>query len=125
MRMRRRQLRPLDDFLLLIIEEPMLARLEAGDNGMPRGRRMPGCMLARRTVASADVPTLRTPAQMKPPAIRRGHTFHASITTRFRSGIDSTRELFHLRLPSLIFRAPARFCRCHPFLPPYELRPPY
>jgi hypothetical protein len=31
---------------------------------------MLGCMLARGTVAATDVPTLRTPAEMKPPTIQ-------------------------------------------------------
>ena len=71
MRMRREQLHAVDHRLLLVIEEPILTRLEAGNDRMPCRRRMLGRMLARRTVATTDVPTLRTPAEMMPPAARR------------------------------------------------------
>ena len=68
MRMRRKQLHTLDHRLLLVIVEPILTRLEAGNDRMSCRRRMLGRMLARRTVAATDVPTLRTPTEMKPPA---------------------------------------------------------
>ena len=75
MRMRREQLRTLDHplllvILLLVIEEPILTGLEAGNDRMPCCRRMLGRMLARRTVAATDVPTLGTPTEMKPPTFR-------------------------------------------------------
>ena len=70
MGMRRKQLLTLDHPLLLVIEEPILTRLEAGNDRMPCRYRMLGCMLARRTVATTDVPTLRTPAEVKPPTFR-------------------------------------------------------
>jgi len=70
MRMRRKQLRTPDHFLLPVIVEPILTRLEAGYDRMPRCRRMLGCMLTRRTVTASDVPTLRTAAEMKPPTFR-------------------------------------------------------
>jgi len=70
MRMRRKQLHTLDHPPLLVIEEPILTRLEAGNDRMPCCRRMLGRMLARRTVAATDVPTLRTPTEMKPPTFR-------------------------------------------------------
>ena len=56
-------------FLLLVIEEPILARLEAGNDRMPCFRRMFGGMLARRTIAATDVSTLRRPTEMKPPSL--------------------------------------------------------
>ena len=89
MRMRRKQLFALDHPLLLVVVEPILARLEAGDDRVPGCRRMLGRMLAGRTVAASDVPTLRTPAEMKPPAIRRRQAFHTSIAAWFRSEIKS------------------------------------
>jgi hypothetical protein len=70
MRMRRKQLHTLDHPPFLVIVEPILTRLEAGNDRMPCCRRMLGRMLARRTVAATDVPTLRTPAEMKPPTFR-------------------------------------------------------
>jgi hypothetical protein len=93
--MRRKQFHTFDRPLLLVIVEPILARLEAGNDRMPRCRRMLGCMLARRTVAASDVPTLRTPTKMKPPAVRRRQAFYTSVTARLRSGVDSTHTLFH------------------------------
>ena len=63
-------MRTFDHPLLLVIVEPVFARLETGDDRMPRRRRMLGCMLARRAVTAPDVPALRTPAEMKPPTFR-------------------------------------------------------
>ena len=68
--MRREQLYTLDHPLLFVIEEPILTRLEAGNDRMPCCGRMLGRMPARRTVAATDVPTLRTPTEMKPPTVR-------------------------------------------------------
>src|SRR5580692_10788402 len=68
MRMRGKQLRTVDHRLLFVIVEPVLARLEAGNNWMSGGRCMLGGMLAGRTVAATDVPALRAPAEVKPPA---------------------------------------------------------
>src|ERR1700688_740314 len=72
MRMLRKQLHTLDrdHVLLFVIEEPILTRLEAGNDRMPGRCRMLGCMLARRTVAAPDVPAFLTPAEMKPPTFR-------------------------------------------------------
>ena len=70
MRARRKQFRTFDHFLLLVIEEPIFARLEAGDDRMPRRCGVFGCMLVRRAVTASDVPTLRAPTEMKPPAVR-------------------------------------------------------
>src|SRR5580700_6905702 len=97
MRMPRKQLHTLAHPLLLVIEEPILTRLEAGNDRMPCRCRMLGCMLARRTVAATDVPTLRTPAEVKPPTFRCRQAFHTPIATRLRSGVDSAQTLFHFR----------------------------
>src|ERR1700722_937391 len=70
MRMWGRQLHTLDHLPLLVIEEPILSRLEAGNDQMTCCRRMLGRMLARRTVAATDVPALCTPTEMKPPTFR-------------------------------------------------------
>ena len=61
MRMRRQQLRPFDRLPRLVIVEPILTRLEAGDDRMPGRSCVPGRMLAWRAIAATDVPTLRTP----------------------------------------------------------------
>jgi hypothetical protein len=70
MRVRRKQFHTFDHPLLLVIKEPVLTRLEAGNDRMPCCRRMLGCMLTRRTVTASDVPALRAPAEMKPPTFR-------------------------------------------------------
>src|SRR5271170_6364583 len=103
--MRRRQLHTLDrdHALLLVIEEPILTRLEAGNDRMPCRCRMLGCMLTRRTVTASDVPTLRTPAEMKPPTLRRRQAFHTPIPTRLRSGVDSAQTFFHFRFSFRVF----------------------
>jgi hypothetical protein len=70
MRMRGKQLRTLNRPLLLVIEEPILTRLEAGNDRMPGFRCMLRGVLARRTVAATNVPTLRTSTEVKPPTFR-------------------------------------------------------
>ena len=102
--MRRKQLHALDHPLLLIIEEPILTWLKTGNDRMPCGRRMLGRMLARRTVAATDVPTLGTPTKMKPPTCRGRQAFYASFTTRFRSRINSVLTFFHCRFSSRLLR---------------------
>jgi len=97
MRMWRKQLHTLDHSPLLVIIEPILTRLEAGDDRMPRCRRMLGCMLTRRTVAAADVSTLRTATKMKPPASRRRQAFDTPKAARLRSGVDPALVFFHFQ----------------------------
>ena len=100
MRVRRKQLRALDFSPRLVVVEPVLTGLEAGNDRMPRLCRMPGCVLARRAVAATDVSTLRTTAEVKPPTIRGRQTFHAPIATWFRSGVDPAEICLHCDLPS-------------------------
>ena len=97
MRVRRKQFHTFDHPLLLVIVEPILARLEARDDRMSGLFRMLGCMLAGRTVAAADVATFRTAAEVKPPALRRRHAFHTPSATGFRRRVDSGQSLFHFR----------------------------
>src|SRR5580700_4580865 len=98
MRMRRKQFHTFNHPLLLVIVEPVLTRLEAGNDRMPRCRCMLGCMLTRRAVTASDVATLRTSTEMKPPTFRGRHTFHTPIATRLRSRVDSAQTLFHFRI---------------------------
>jgi hypothetical protein len=100
--MRRKQLHALDHRLLLVIVEPILTWLEAGDDRMPRCRCMPGCMLTRRAVAASDVPALRAPTEMKPPSFRRRQAFHTPITAWLRSGVDSALISLHFDLSPLL-----------------------
>jgi hypothetical protein len=69
MGMRWKQFHALDHCLRFVIVEPILTRLKAGDNRMPGLCRMLGSMLAWRTIAATDVPTLRTPTEVKPPTV--------------------------------------------------------
>src|ERR1700733_16167425 len=93
----RKQLHTLDHPPLLVIVKPILTRLEAGNDRMACCRRMLGGMLARRTVAATDVPALRTPTEMKPPAFRRLQAFDTAIATWLRSGVDSALFFFHFQ----------------------------
>ena len=128
MRMWRKQPHTLDHPPRLVIVEPILTRLEARNNRMSCCRRMLGRMLARRTVAAADVPTLRTTAQMKPPTFRRGQALDTTIATRLRSGVDSAPGLFHFLVPfrdlslQKNVKPPARSSRKRPSLPLLEPR---
>ena len=101
--MGRKQLHPFDHSLFLVIEEPILTRLEAGYDRMLCRCRMLGCMLARRTVTASDVPTLRAPAEVKPPTVRGREALHTPIATRFRSGVDSAHTFFHSRSSFRVF----------------------
>jgi len=83
-----KQLHTLDHPPFLVIVEPALTRFETGYDRMPCCRRMLGGMLTRRTVTASDVPTLRAPTEMKPPASPRRQAFDTSVATWFRSGID-------------------------------------
>jgi hypothetical protein len=126
--MRRKQFDTLDHPLLLIVVEPILTRLKAGNYWVPCRCRMLGCMLTRRTVAASDVPTLGTPTEMKPPTFRRRQAFHTPIAARLRSWVDPARTLFHLQFS---FRSlglqnsvkpPAKSSRQRLFLPLLEPR---
>ena len=103
MRMGWEQLRTFDHrlllvILLLVVEEPILTGLEAGNDGMSSRCRMLGCMLARRTVTATDVPTLRTSAKMKPP-IAGGQTLHASGAAWRNVGVNACNLFLHVSLP--------------------------
>ena len=97
MRVRRKQLHTPNHSLLLVVEEPVLARFKAGNDGMPCRRRMLRRMLTGRTIAASDVSALGTPAEMKPPTFRRRQAFHTSVATWFRVGIKYAAIFLHLR----------------------------
>jgi hypothetical protein len=131
MLVRGKQLRTFDHPVLLVIEEPILTRLKAGDDRMPCCLRMLRCMLTRRTVAASDVPALGTSTEMKPPTVRRSQTFYAPVATRFGSEINSAALFPHfgssLRRCTFgkKFKAPARSSRYRPFLQLLEPWPPH
>jgi hypothetical protein len=94
MRMRRKQLHTPDHVARLVIEEPILTRLEAGNDRMPCCRGMLGRMLARGTVAATDVPTAGTPTEMKPPPFGDPrHSTHPS-PLGFEAGLIPRRSFF-------------------------------
>ena len=102
MRMRRNQLRTVERLARLVTVEPILTRLEAGDDRMPRLCRVPGCMLARGAVTATDVSALRAPAEMKPPTFRRRQAFYTPFTAWLRSGVDPALISVHFDLSSLL-----------------------
>jgi len=97
MRVRGKQLHTLhrDHGLLLVIVKPILTRFEAGDDRMPCRCGMLGRMLIGRTVTASDVPTLGTPAEMKPPTFRRRQALHTPVATWLRSEVDSAVIFLH------------------------------
>jgi hypothetical protein len=56
------------------------------------------CVPGRRTVATSDVPALRAPAQMKPPAAI-GETFCATDAVWLCIGVDTAGKFPHSREP--------------------------
>lgn len=91
-----RQSRAGDLLLSTKIPEPPLPRLEALNNRMTRGMVVGSCVLSRRTIAAANVATLRTTAQMKPPGTFL-QTFDTPRTTWSRIRVYS----IHRHVPIL------------------------
>src|ERR1700733_2469782 len=69
--LRRRQLGPVVVLLILVVPEPVLTRLETPDDPVPTLAGVRAGVLARRTVAAADVPARGAAAQVEPPPVRR------------------------------------------------------
>ena len=59
------------EFVGAVVVEPVLARFEALQHGVPGGLVVGGRVLAGRVVAATDVPAGRAAAQVQPPARRR------------------------------------------------------
>ena len=103
MRARRLQFFARDHGVFSVVVKPILTRFEAGNNRMSVRFGMLGGVLARRAITAADVTALRAAPKMQPPSAGR-QAFHAAISTRFRSGVDSA-----VMLGSLLHRvAPLR-----------------
>src|SRR5712691_6174617 len=98
--LRRRELWPLVGFLGVVAVEPVLTWLEAADERMPGGRGVRGRVLHGRGVAAADVPALRAPAQVHPPAAS-GIALDAPGTARRHRRVNA-RYLAHSALLSII-----------------------
>src|SRR3982074_830502 len=81
------QRRPLQVAGRPVVPEPVLARLEAADDGGPGLAEMRRRMRRRRVVAAADMSTLRTPAQVQPPPAARV-TLDATGTARRDRRVD-------------------------------------
>src|SRR5882724_2105071 len=71
MAFRRSEFRPVVILVLVVVPEPILARLERPDDGMSGLTPMCRCVPGQRIVAAADVPARRAAAQMDPPAAAR------------------------------------------------------
>jgi hypothetical protein len=94
MRMRSGKLGAGEGFFCTVVVKPMLARLEALDDRVPRGGEMFRGMLTWRAVAAADVTALRTPAKMKPPFARSG-AFDAACSARLGRRVDTIPHRLH------------------------------
>jgi hypothetical protein len=64
--------------LVDVAPPPILGRLEASNDGMPRLVKVPGGVFAGRVVAAADVPAGEAKPKMDPPSPRL-ETFFASL----------------------------------------------
>src|SRR6266851_1003432 len=96
--LRRREFGPVVHFLGVVVVVPVLTRLEAADERMPGRGGVRGRVLHGRGVTAADVPALRAPAQVHPPAAR-GLALDAAFPARRHRRIDSG-DLRHGQLPS-------------------------
>lgn len=92
---RGRQPLTVDDCLRSKTVKPRFTRLEARDDGVFRTMKMLSRMLARRAVATSDMPARRAAAEMQPPAAA-GETLDASRPTGLRAGNDFFAMLWHL-----------------------------
>ena len=88
MAVRSGNLRTGEGFFSTVVVKPMLARLEALDDRVPRGGEVFRCMLTWRAVAAADVTALRAPAKMKPPFACSG-AFDAACSARLGRRVDT------------------------------------
>jgi hypothetical protein len=73
------QLRAFEVLVALVVVEPVLARLEAMDDGVLLRRRMLARVLRGGLVAAADVTALPAAAQVEPPASARGDCSYRAI----------------------------------------------
>jgi hypothetical protein len=99
-----------EQLLRRVAPEPRLARLEAADHRMSGGCRMSRRVLRRRGVAAADMPALRTSAQVEPPPAsclalcaahpaRRDSRVNPRNIRHDRSRLCRTRVLRHHAMP--------------------------
>jgi len=89
-----RKRRAVDEVLRAVIVEPLLAWLETRDDRMAGLVIVRGRMLARRCVAAADVPALRTTPEVQPPTAC-GQALDATVSTRPDSRINSRGLMCH------------------------------
>jgi len=123
--MRRKQLHTFDHPLRLVIERtnPHLGS-KLAMIGCPVACRMLGMHAGLgRTVTASDVPTLRTPAEMKPPTFSAMQTFHDPSPLGFEAGLIPPMIFLHFdfSFPTLLVeqrvQATSRICPAtYPFL---------
>ena len=95
MSVRRGQFYSLNHLRRLIVPEPVLAWLKAGDDGVASLSSMSGAVLAGRTVTTTDVSAFRAAAQMQPPTVRC-KALHTAGSTWLRLRIDSGMGLHNI-----------------------------
>jgi hypothetical protein len=88
---RGRQLGAVEHITRSEVVKPILPGLEALDDRVPSGRVMGGCVLAGRSVATADMPAGGAATQMHPPALR-SEALHAAGSTRWNRRVDLARR---------------------------------
>jgi hypothetical protein len=100
MGMGRRQYRPVGEHARPVVEEPVLTSLEALYHRMAGVPVVCAGMLARRVVATADMPACGTSAQVQPPSRRRfAEAFDAASSAGWYRLVDVRRCAGHGRDP--------------------------
>ena len=107
MRVRGVKLRAGEGLSGTIVVKPVLARLEACDDRVARGRVMLRCMLTWRTITAADMTAFGASAKVKPPSAQ-SQAFDATCSAWFGRRVDTVPLGFHglfsdFRLVELLF----------------------
>ena len=84
---RRSQLRPVDVLPARVVKEPVLAGLEALDDGVSFVLGMAACVLRWRRIAATDMAAARAAAEVQPPTAR-GKTLDATRAAGRHRRID-------------------------------------
>src|SRR5579871_1524988 len=92
-----------DHFVGPIVIKPRFSRFETSQDRVLGRMKVLGRMLAWRSVAAADMPTLGTTPQVKPPTTRC-KTLHAALAARWHEPIHSFTLGFHNFLLSVSCR---------------------
>ena len=91
------KLRTVEEFFSAVVVKPILPRLEARNDRVPRFGVMLRCMLIWRIVTAADVTAFGASAKMQPP-IALSHAFGATRSAWLRRSVDAIPVGFHTPL---------------------------